>query len=72
LAKHLKNVIVIPKESFYEGNVYIEKEGRLQFKKVTIVDQTDTSYIVEGLNSEDKLIISDIVPAVEGLKVKGL
>lgn len=72
IIKELKNIIAIPKDSYHGGVVYILKNKSLEFREVDIIDKTDQFYIVDGLKEDESLIISDIIPAIEGMKIRGI
>lgn len=64
-----KNGIPIPRSALHSDKVYIaDKENRLQLRSVKIAFmQGDMAVIKEGLSTGDKLILSQISPAIEGL-----
>ncbi len=70
VAKQYKDVISIPKNIYKNEKVAIVLDGRLHFKDVKIIDENIDSYIVEGLQEGDNLIISNLPDAIEGMKLK--
>ncbi len=72
IGQPFKNRLVIPRTAIHENNrVYIvNSENKLMFKTVNIgFSQDSFSLIRSGLDPGDKVIITDIVPAVEGMTV---
>ncbi len=63
--------IVIPRSAVHDGAVYtLNPQNRLVRKKVTVdFAQGDFYAIKEGVQAGDRLVVSDLVPAVEGMKV---
>ncbi|WP_418139130.1 efflux RND transporter periplasmic adaptor subunit [Oceanimonas smirnovii] len=61
-------VVVIPASALHQHEVYLaDNHNRLQRKPVTIAwQQGELAVIAEGLNAGDRLILDDLVPAVEG------
>jgi RND family efflux transporter MFP subunit len=65
----LPDSIVIPRSSVHQGIVYIvNQENRLVRRKVIIgIPQSGFHVIKEGLEPGDRVIVSDIIPAIEGM-----
>ena len=63
--------IVIPRSAVHDGALYtLNPQNRLVRKNVTVdFAQGDFYAIAEGLQAEDRLVVSDLIPAVEGMKV---
>ncbi|WP_372988042.1 efflux RND transporter periplasmic adaptor subunit [Marinobacter sp.] len=61
-------VIVIPASAVHQGVVYlVDEDNHLQRREVTVGwQQRDLAVISEGLNPGDRLILDDLVPAIEG------
>lgn len=73
IAGHTQNdSIVIPRFALREGRVYVmNSENRLEIREVTrLYDQQAFSIIKSGLIAGDNLVLSDLVPAVEGMLLK--
>lgn len=72
--KRLKNIILIPNDSIYQGSfVYVEKEGVLMQRPIEILWQGDEySIIKKGLNVGDNLIVTMLGAISSGTKVKVL
>jgi RND family efflux transporter MFP subunit len=63
---------VIPSSALHEGRVYVmNDESRLEFRAVK-VDFHEDGYLAirQGLKPKEKIITSDLVPAVEGMLLK--
>ena len=69
LHKPIKDRIVIPRSAIREGHVYIaDSENRLRMRKVDVlVEQEAVAVIEKGLAAGEKLVVSDVVPAIEGM-----
>jgi RND family efflux transporter MFP subunit len=63
------NRIVIPRSAIRNGKVYVvNSESRLETREVErLYNQNQFAIIGVGLKSGDQLIISDLVPAVDGM-----
>jgi len=68
----IKNAIIIPNASIYQGKyVYIEKKNFLYRKDITILWQDDEkSLITKGLNQNDNLVLTRLGLVSSGTKVK--
>jgi len=64
--------IVIPRSSLHNGKAYImDEQNRLNIRTVQKhYDQQDKSIISEGLNDGDQLVLTDLIPAVQGMLLK--
>jgi multidrug efflux pump subunit AcrA (membrane-fusion protein) len=61
-------VIVIPASALHQNEVYLaDDNNRLQRRSVSVAwQQGDLAVIAEGLDAGERLILDDLVPAVEG------
>ncbi|MCG7198610.1 hypothetical protein MD273_02620 [Marinobacter pelagius] len=61
-------VIVIPASAVHQGVVYLANEdNHLQRREVTVGwQQDDRAVITEGLEPGDRLVLDDLVPAIDG------
>ena len=68
----LPQQIVIPRSAIRNGRVYVmDENNRLQIRKVSkLFDQRDQSVIKQGLQAGEQLVLSDLIPAVEGMLLK--
>ncbi len=66
------NSVVIPRSSIRNGHVYLlNKDNRLEIRKVEKkFDQNKSSILAKGLNEGDLLVLTDLIPAVEGMLLK--
>jgi RND family efflux transporter MFP subunit len=72
--KAIANQIVIPRTALHEDKVYLlNKENRLEIRKVeTAIIQAEFVSISSGLAGGDKLIVSDLIPAIDGMLLGGM
>ena len=65
----VKGSIVVPRSALHDGMVYLLDEGnRLQRHPVTVgISQGGLATITEGLEAGDRIITTDLVPAVDGM-----
>ncbi|NJM34644.1 MAG: hemolysin D, partial [Rhodomicrobium sp.] len=68
-AKPLENRIVIPRSALYEGKVYIAgDDNRLEIRPVTAqLLQADAAVIASGLKAGDRVVVSDLSPAIPNM-----
>lgn len=61
-------VIVVPASAVHQGVVYIaDEDNRLQRREVSVAwEQGDQAVIDQGLKPGDRLILDDLVPAIDG------
>jgi multidrug efflux pump subunit AcrA (membrane-fusion protein) len=61
-------VIVVPASAIHQGEVYLaDRDDRLQRQPVTLAwQQGELAVVSDGLKSGDRLILDDLVPAIEG------
>jgi RND family efflux transporter MFP subunit len=61
--------IVIPRASLHDGRVYVvDEENRLRRRLVEVAfTQSDFAVIREGLATGEQVVVSDVMPAVEGM-----
>ena len=67
------NQVIVPRSAIHNGNVYIlNKENRLEIKPVTVaLSMENFSVIKNGLKAGDKVIVSDLVPAIPKMLLNG-
>ncbi|GJM05770.1 MAG: acriflavin resistance protein [marine bacterium B5-7] len=65
----IREAIVIPRKAIHHGRIYlVGKDQRLQIKPVKVQQQQDgLAVISSGLKEGDQIIISDLVPVIEGM-----
>ena len=67
-----QNTLVIPRSAIHQGRVYkVSAENTLNIIPVEIsYTQGQLAVIKSGLNEGDKIITSDLIPVIEGLKLE--
>jgi RND family efflux transporter MFP subunit len=70
--RHQPGRLVVPRAAIRDGQIYrVEKEQRLQRQAVELLfSQGSISVVDKGLNPGDEIVISDLVPAVDGMPLK--
>jgi membrane fusion protein, multidrug efflux system len=65
----LANQIIIPRSALHDGKVYlVDDKSRLLIKPVgTMIVQGDFVVINKGLATNDRIIVSDLSPAIDGM-----
>lgn len=68
----LKDTMVIPRKAVHQGRVYIALENNtVDIRPIEIgFNQGDLVVVKSGINAGEHLIISDIIPVMQGLPVK--
>jgi RND family efflux transporter MFP subunit len=63
------NRVVVPRSAIRNGSVYIaDQQNRLQLQPVEILfSQGEISVIAKGIEAGQKIVVSDLVPAVAGM-----
>lgn len=63
------NQIVVPIFAIHENKVYLlDEENRLDIRKVKVAFTQDRyAVLAEGVMPEEKLVISDLIPAIQGM-----
>ena len=64
--------LVVPRAALHEGNLYVvNAEKRLEIRKVkTGLSQGDLMVIDQGLKPGDTVVVSDLIPAVDGMLLR--
>lgn len=67
-----RNLLLLPRKALHQGRVYIAGvDNRLEIRAVTVLHkQGEFVVIAQGLNEGEKVIVTDIIPVVEGLPLK--
>ena len=64
----VNNVAVIPRDAVHDNRVYLLREGALHIQPVTVlVLEEDRAVISKGLETGDQVILTDVIPAGEGM-----
>ncbi len=67
----IKNAITISRKLIdSRNNVFVVENNRLKFKKVEIVESQDDKAIVKGLSPKDKVLLTIMKSAYNGMKVR--
>ena len=69
--KPRENVLVVPRAAVHGDTVYVKNaEDRLEVRKVKIAfNLLEYSVLENGIKSGDEIIVTDVVPAIEGMKL---
>ena len=67
-----KKMLVLPRKAIHEGRVYVANaENRLEVRKVSILHkQGELVVISKGIREGDKVIITDVIPIIDGLPLQ--
>ncbi|WP_020412997.1 efflux RND transporter periplasmic adaptor subunit [Microbulbifer sp. SSSA007] len=64
------SALAIPRRALHEGRVYLVENGQLRVRPVQVdYHQGDTSVIRAGLNPGEQVIVTDVIPAINGMAV---
>ncbi|WP_226648701.1 efflux RND transporter periplasmic adaptor subunit [Microbulbifer variabilis] len=64
------SALAIPRRALHEGRVYLVENGQLRLRPVQVdYHQGDTTVIREGLNPGEQVIVTDVIPAIDGMAV---
>jgi len=67
----LKNQFIVPINAIHNGKVYVVKDSQLVIQPVEVdFTQNQIAVIKSGLNKDDMVVVSQLQPAVEGMKLK--
>ena len=63
------NQVIVPTSALHEGNVYVlGEDNRLDIRKVNVAFiQGRYAVLASGLDPEEKLIVSDLIPSIQGM-----
>ena len=65
------DVAVIPRDAVHDGRVYLFRDGKLHIQPVEIlVLEEDRAVISEGLETGDRVILTDLFPASEAMALR--
>jgi multidrug efflux pump subunit AcrA (membrane-fusion protein) len=69
--KPWENQFVVPRNALHDGQIYVvNQEQRLEKRPVTLsFVQGNIAVISKGLTAGDKVVVSDLVPAIPGMKL---
>ena len=64
--------VVVPREVLREGYVHLLRDGQLAIAKVDIMAlEEQRAVIASGIRDGDQIIMTDLFPAYEGMKLRG-
>jgi RND family efflux transporter MFP subunit len=68
----IEDVFIIPRQYFKDGNLIytVDSENHLRIKKINIVWRDAVSVVARGIEPGERLVISDLSAAVEGMSVR--
>ncbi len=71
-ANALAGQIVVPRAAVHDGRVYVvDKDDRLEIRPVrTGLSQAGLVVVDEGLSVGDRVVVSDLLPAIPGMKLR--
>ncbi|WP_444924967.1 efflux RND transporter periplasmic adaptor subunit [Microbulbifer sp. DLAB2-AF] len=62
--------LAIPRRALHEGRVYLVEDGKLRLRQVQVdYHQGDTTVIRAGLFPGEQVIVTDVIPAIDGMDV---
>jgi multidrug efflux pump subunit AcrA (membrane-fusion protein) len=67
-----KEILVLPRKAIHEGRVYIANDNnQLEIREVTILHRQGRLVILDGgVEEGEKVIITDVIPVINGLPLK--
>lgn len=68
----VSDVVVIPRDALHDNRVYLLREGALHIQPVTVlVLEEERAVISEGIETGEQVILTDVIPASEGMRLQG-
>lgn len=67
-----QEMLIIPRKAMHQGRVYIAKENnQLEIRSVKVLHKQGELVIIEsGIEEGERIIITDVIPVIEGLPLK--
>jgi multidrug efflux pump subunit AcrA (membrane-fusion protein) len=67
-----RDALLVPLKAIHQGRVYIaDADNKLEIRPVSVrVQQGDIALVGKGLAEDEKLVINDLVPVIEGMPLK--
>lgn len=67
-----RNALVIPRRAIHEGRVYVANaDDRLVIRPLEVqLTQGDIAIVRSGLESGDRVIVTDLIPVIEGMPLR--
>jgi RND family efflux transporter MFP subunit len=73
LMSHSIDALVVPRHAVHDGKLYVANmDGTLSLRNVDVVTQDDIAVVRTGLNDGERVIVTDLIPAVDGMKVEAV
>ncbi|PNH91235.1 efflux RND transporter periplasmic adaptor subunit [Vibrio diazotrophicus] len=70
-AQQLENQLIVPINAIHRGNVYVVKDNQLTIQPVDVdFTQGQIAVVKSGVSEGDMVVVSQLQPAVEGMKLK--
>lgn len=64
--------LVIPRHALHDGRVYLVEDGRLVIRHVELESvQPEYAIVAAGIEPGAPVVVSDLVPAIEGMRLEG-
>lgn len=63
--------LVVPRHAVHDGKLYVAlPDGTLSLRDVEVVAQDDIAVVSAGLREGERVIVTDLIPAVDGMKIE--
>ncbi|MCF7361960.1 MFP transporter [Vibrio diazotrophicus] len=70
-AQQLENQLIVPINAINRGNVYVVKDNQLTIQPIDVdFTQGQIAVVKSGVSEGDMVVVSQLQPAVEGMKLK--
>ncbi|MGG5575439.1 efflux RND transporter periplasmic adaptor subunit [Vibrio diazotrophicus] len=70
-AQQLENQLIVPINAIHRGNVYVVKDNQLTIQPIDVdFTQGQIAVVKYGVSEGDMVVVSQLQPAVEGMKLK--
>ena len=67
----IDGVVLVPREALRDGRVYLFDQGKLHIRPVTVAAlEEDVAVVSGGIESGEKVILTDLFPASEGMLLR--
>jgi multidrug efflux pump subunit AcrA (membrane-fusion protein) len=65
------NALVVPRHAVHDGTLYVaEPDGTLSLRTVDVVAQDEIAVVRSGLREGEHVVVTDLIPAVDGMKLE--
>lgn len=62
--------LVVPRHAVHDGKIYVATDGgHLRLRDVNVVYQGDVAVVHSGLKAGERVIVTDLMPAVDGMAI---